>query len=173
MFVLCETKTKPHQQKSLCVFDKQKKENDAIFALFKAQIFCLDARVSSRSQRRIHLQTAVVKIEVGRTDRPHPDQSASSRLKGELVDLQNLLRVGRKERVHLPGGTDCICGVCVCLCTYTCVRSRRGAPAGHNSIMSGLKTKLWSTAWEQTGLVMVKVEYILMTYNVLRTTRSV
>lgn len=53
-------KQKPQQQKSACRLDK---EGDAIWAPFKAHTFRLDSPVSGGSQRRIHLQAAVVKIE--------------------------------------------------------------------------------------------------------------
>lgn len=93
-------KQKPQQQKPACRLDK---EGDAIWAAFKAHTFRLDSRVSSGSQRRIHLQAAVVKIEAAAQIARIPTNQHG----GDYIWNLLIYRIHSAESV-------CVCVCCSC-----------------------------------------------------------
>lgn len=117
-------KQKPQQQKSVCRLDK---ETDAVCVVFKAHTFRLDSRVSGVSQRCIHLQASIDKIEVAaQIARIMTNQHAGNCSRNLLI-----------YRIHSA----------VCVSVFSCVPDEE---VGQDTTVKSKNNAVWSTAWEMT-----------------------
>lgn len=118
------------KQKSACRLDK---EGDAIWAPFKAHTFRLDSPVSGGSQRRIHLQAAVVKIEAAAQIARIP----ANRHGGDCSWNLLIYRIHSAESV--------------CVCVVHAVQTRQLDRTQQRYVKSKNKA-VRSTAWEMSLL---------------------